>query len=172
MDEQKAVAAKTKEIHRCRKEIDRLDKLAKDSSAEVDSLRSVVDLRTGELHSLQSKCNTLEKEAENLVSYRAKINWMERKIIELEKALDKKKTIEEDLTDKILELEDDIRKECDRNRLLLMGKEEVEYKLSQSLYETPPSRFMSDRSFASNGSQPAPRSKRRSRSVMGLGKPD
>lgn len=53
-----------------------------------------------------------------------------------------------------------------RNEILLMGKEELEYKLSESVYCTPASRVFHDESFKTPSATSPAKTRRRSRSLF------
>ncbi|XP_076331213.1 uncharacterized protein LOC143236684 [Tachypleus tridentatus] len=100
---------------------------------EVDSLRIVLELKTTEMHQLRKDNLEMKKELEKLPIAEKKIEILRRRNEDLQALIDEKVQVERQLTSESQQLKEEFEKESKMNSRLSMEKEELQWKLKQTM---------------------------------------
>lgn len=100
---------------------------------EVDSLRIVLELKTTEMHQLRKENLEMKKELEKLPIAEKKIEILRRRNEDLQALIDEKVRVERQLTSESQQLKEEFEKESKMNSRLSMEKEELQWKLKQTM---------------------------------------
>ncbi|PSN50249.1 hypothetical protein C0J52_02375, partial [Blattella germanica] len=105
----------------------------KELQDEVESLRTVLDLRHEELQDLRKQNAVLIREAEELPVALQKVAALEAKVEDLQEQLEKKTSVERQLSQDNRLLMESFHQESKQNKRLSLHNEELQWKLKQNI---------------------------------------
>ncbi|PSN50250.1 hypothetical protein C0J52_02374 [Blattella germanica] len=105
----------------------------KELQDEVESLRTVLDLRHEELQDLRKQNAVLIREAEELPVALQKVAALEAKVEDLQEQLEKKTSIERQLSQDNRLLMESFHQESNQNKRLSLHNEELQWKLKKNI---------------------------------------
>ncbi|XP_022240012.1 microtubule-associated tumor suppressor 1 homolog A-like [Limulus polyphemus] len=100
---------------------------------EVDSLRAVLEIKVEDIHELRTENLEMKKELEKLPVARQHIQKLKARIEDLQAVVDEKVRIERQLASESQHLKEEFEKESKTNSRLSMEKEELQWRLKQTM---------------------------------------
>ncbi|XP_013784919.1 calponin homology domain-containing protein DDB_G0272472-like [Limulus polyphemus] len=113
---------------------------------EVESLQTVLELKVADIHHLRTENLEMQKELEKLPSARQEIQKLKARNEDLQAMVDEKVRIERQLASESLHLKEEFEKEFKSKSRLSMEKEELQWRLKQTMEASALLSTMSDSS--------------------------